>query len=104
MTYTDKQLAAAIAMLDNFSVLAEFVRDNEKKNRRWRRVDEYEPGLRRAVTAIGSITKLAKALNISPQAIVQWDTIPVARVVDVERVTGVARERLRPDIFRKEQP
>lgn len=48
--------------------------------------------------------KLARALtdigkNISPQAISQWGEVPAERLLDVERVTGVPRQQLRPDLY-----
>jgi hypothetical protein len=35
----------------------------------------------------------------TPQAISQWKQVPVERVNDVEAVSGVSRNLLRPDIF-----
>lgn len=43
--------------------------------------------------------QLAIRLGISSQAVSQWRRIPVSRVLDVERVTGVPREQLRPDVY-----
>lgn len=43
--------------------------------------------------------QLALRLGISAQAVCQWRSIPVRRVLDVERVTGVPREELRPDVY-----
>lgn len=43
--------------------------------------------------------RLARALvRITPQAISQWRQVPAERVLEVERVTGIARETLRPDL------
>lgn len=43
--------------------------------------------------------RLARALaGITPQAISQWRQVPAERVLEVERVTGIARETLRPDL------
>lgn len=36
--------------------------------------------------------------NITPQAISQWKQVPVERVIEVERVTGISRHILRPDL------
>lgn len=48
----------------------------------------------------GGPAALAKALgNITPQAVSQWKKIPAERVLDVERVTGISRQELRPDVF-----
>lgn len=43
--------------------------------------------------------RLARAMtSISHQAIAQWRRVPAERVLEVERVTGIARETLRPDL------
>jgi DNA-binding transcriptional regulator YdaS (Cro superfamily) len=55
--------------------------------------------LRRAIERVGSAKKLADALDISPPAIAQWNEVPVKRVLDVERISGVSRHELRPDIY-----
>jgi len=36
-------------------------------------------------------------------AVYRWKHIPVRRLSDVERITGIPREELRPDIFLKER-
>lgn len=44
--------------------------------------------------------RLARELgDITPQAISQWERVPAKRVLDIERITGVSRHQLRPDIF-----
>lgn len=47
----------------------------------------------------GRLKGLAKALGIFPSAISQWIEVPVKRVPDVERITGISRHVLRPDFF-----
>lgn len=43
--------------------------------------------------------KLASAMtDITPQAISQWRQVPAERVIEVERVTGISRHELRPDL------
>lgn len=42
---------------------------------------------------------LAKQLGISAQAVSQWARVPVERVLEIERLTGVPRHELRPDIY-----
>lgn len=72
----------------------------QKRPRHWRDLNQLDPGLRLAVKAVGgSMTRLAELLDITPQAIAQWDTVPINRVVDIERATGIPRERLRPDMY-----
>jgi DNA-binding transcriptional regulator YdaS (Cro superfamily) len=38
-------------------------------------------------------------LDITPGAISQWHRVPAERVIEVERLTGIPRSELRPDIF-----
>jgi hypothetical protein len=45
----------------------------------------------------GVVSEIAKDLGIRRQAVHQWKVVPLERVVDVERITGVRRGRLRPD-------
>lgn len=48
----------------------------------------------------GGSTALAKALGgITPQAVSQWRRIPAERTIEVEKITGLSRHDLRPDIF-----
>ncbi len=59
-----------------------------------------EASLESAKKSAGGSVGLAKALgDITPQAISQWTKVPAERVLDVERITGVSRYELRPDIF-----
>ena len=46
-----------------------------------------------------SISRLAEALGLTPQAVSSWDRVPAERCAAVERATGVPRELLRPDIY-----
>lgn len=58
------------------------------------------PGLEKAKAVIGGNTALAQALGgLTPQAVSQWRRIPAERTIDVERITGVSRHELRPDLY-----
>lgn len=61
--------------------------------------ESKDNGLKLAIEAAGTGDKLAAALEITPQAISQWDKIPLNRVFEVERITGIPRHELRPDYF-----
>lgn len=60
--------------------------------------------LSRAIAAVGSQQALAQALGITQQALSQWKLrrVPAERVLDVERITGIPRHDLRPDIYPSE--
>ncbi len=47
----------------------------------------------------GGPTEFAKALDVTPQAVSQWKQVPTAHVLTVEKITGVSRHELRPDVF-----
>jgi DNA-binding transcriptional regulator YdaS (Cro superfamily) len=49
--------------------------------------------------AVGGKIELARMLGICRQAVYAWRKIPAERVVEVERLTGVRREELRPDLY-----
>ena len=58
-------------------------------------------GLRLAIGRAGSLRKLARLLGISMQAVAKWKTVPAHQIIPVERATGVPREELRPDLYRR---
>lgn len=47
----------------------------------------------------GRKIRLAETLGIHPSAVSQWVQVPAERVLDVERVSGISRHDLRPDVF-----
>jgi DNA-binding transcriptional regulator YdaS (Cro superfamily) len=49
----------------------------------------------------GNVGIAMKLGDITPQAVSQWKRIPPVRVPDIEAITGIPREQLRPDVFRK---
>jgi DNA-binding transcriptional regulator YdaS (Cro superfamily) len=57
-------------------------------------------GLALAIEAAGgSKYALAKRLGIKAQSINDWAQVPINRVVQIERVTGISRQKLRPDLY-----
>ena len=66
---------------------------NDDMLRRCRRALEI------AIEAANGKNNLARHLGISRQAIAFWDIVPADRLIDVERVTGIARKALRPDLY-----
>lgn len=62
---------------------------------------QIDDGLKLAIAKIGSAHALAKALGMSPQAFSEWRRVPSHRILQVEAVTGISRELLRPDLYLK---
>ena len=54
---------------------------------------------RKAIDAAGGITSFAKSLRIKPPSVYGWTRVPAERVLDVERVSGISRHELRPDLY-----
>lgn len=55
-----------------------------------------------AVRATGGQSELARRLGIKPQSVQGWvasGRVPAARVLDVERASGIPRHVIRPDIY-----
>jgi TorA maturation chaperone TorD len=65
-----------------------------------------DEGLQQAIDAAGGVAALARKLGIAQPSVSTWTRVPTERVVAVEKVTGVSRSALRPDLFEatQEQP
>lgn len=61
--------------------------------------DTRDQGLARAVGRAGGVGALARALGISQPSVSGWTRVPSDRVLAVERVTGIRRSELRPDLY-----
>lgn len=62
--------------------------------------DHSVTGLEAAKKAVGGPHKLARALGITPVALWRWNNVvPLKRLLEVEKVSGVPRWLLRPDLF-----
>lgn len=62
-------------------------------------MDTTETALDRAVRIVGGQAKFARLIGVTAQAVSQWDEVPPLRVLEVERVSGVSRQELRPDLY-----
>lgn len=60
--------------------------------------------LARALGVIGGPAALGEAMGITRQGIGQWRRVPSERVLTVERLTGVPRHELRPDLYPPPSP
>jgi DNA-binding transcriptional regulator YdaS (Cro superfamily) len=47
----------------------------------------------------GGQVKLARHFNVSRAAICQWRRVPAERCIEVSKLTGIALNELRPDIY-----
>jgi DNA-binding transcriptional regulator YdaS (Cro superfamily) len=52
----------------------------------------------RISAVLGLRAKIARELGMTRAAITKWRQIPAERLPDVERITGIPRHELRPDI------
>lgn len=62
-------------------------------------MNDKASALSRAVANVGGQAKFARLIGVTAQAVSQWDEVPPLRVLAVERVSGVSRHELRPDLY-----
>lgn len=53
----------------------------------------------KAAEKSGGVVSLARELGIKHTSLYSWKRVPAERVLDIERVSGVSRHELRPDLF-----
>jgi len=63
-----------------------------------------EDGLKRALQEAGGVDQLAALLHVSSASVAQWDRVPAERVMQVEKILGIPRKELRPDLFQLSKP
>jgi len=66
-------------------------------------MDTKSEALKRAVRLSGGQAEFARLIGITAQAVSQWNEVPPLRVLEVERVSGVSRHDLRPDLYPLEE-
>jgi DNA-binding transcriptional regulator YdaS (Cro superfamily) len=59
-------------------------------------------GLKQAIEKAGGLRALARKLGLAHTSVLQWKKVPDHQIIAIERVTGVPREILRPDLYRSE--
>jgi DNA-binding transcriptional regulator YdaS (Cro superfamily) len=59
-----------------------------------------DDGLKLAIEAAGGLRKLARLIGVAHGTINKWNKIPADHIAEIEELTGIARERLRPDLYR----
>ena len=68
-------------------------------------IENSREALDRATALVGGLAGLARHLNVTPQAVGGWrlrGRVPAERVLQIEKLTGVRRHELRPDIYPEE--
>lgn len=55
--------------------------------------------LAEAIDKAGSLKAIAQPCGVTEQAVSQWEKVPPKHVLMVEKVSGVSRHLLRPDIY-----
>lgn len=65
-----------------------------------------ETPIEKAARLAGGQSSLARSVGVSPQAVQQWvesGRVSHKKVLDVEKITGVSRSDLRPDLYPAEE-
>ncbi len=65
-----------------------------------------QPALQKAIATLGGQVKLADAIQTSQQNVSNWlrtGKVAPDKVILIEKVTGVSRHELRPDIYPPEE-
>ena len=57
------------------------------------------PGLQRIRKTWGLARLISLEMGVSAAAVSKWRRVPAERVIAVERITGIPRRELRPDIY-----
>lgn len=52
-----------------------------------------------AIQKAGGPAAVSRECNLSRQAVAKWDEIPPKHVLAIERLSGISRHELRPDIY-----
>ncbi|WLR92160.1 transcriptional regulator [Shinella zoogloeoides] len=52
-----------------------------------------------AAAKVGGVVALSRELGIKHSSFHSWPRVPAERVLEFERITGVSRHVIRPDVF-----
>ena len=53
----------------------------------------------RAASKVGSFSELARRLGIRRNAFYRWRQVPANRVIPLEKISGISRHDIRPDLY-----
>jgi len=56
-------------------------------------------GLETAIKKAGGVRALSRLLGINASAVSRWTDVPARHIISIERLTGIPRETLRPDLY-----
>jgi DNA-binding transcriptional regulator YdaS (Cro superfamily) len=70
-----------------------------KKTPKNQHLEDAKEAMRELRAKRGALSQLAVELGVTAQAVHLWEVVPIQRVLEVERITGISRRRLRPDYF-----
>jgi len=59
------------------------------------------PGLKKAIAAAGGAGGFARLLKVDRTLPYKWVKVPAERIIEIERLIGVPREELRPDLYER---
>jgi DNA-binding transcriptional regulator YdaS (Cro superfamily) len=59
----------------------------------------WDNGLKTAIESVGGVRALARLLNLNCSSIYVWHRVPAERIIQIEKVTDVPRNVLRPDLY-----
>ena len=62
-------------------------------------MEDRKAALKRAIASAGGQAAFARAIGVTAQAVSQWEEVPPLRVLATERISGVSRSDLRPDLY-----
>ena len=65
--------------------------------------NEMHEALKRAIKKAGGTNAMARACDVAPPSVSQWNIAPPLRVLQIERASGVSRQELRPDLYPPEE-
>lgn len=71
----------------------------KKKTPKDQHLEDAREAMRELRRKRGALSQLAVELGLTAQAVHVWEVVPIQRVLEVERITGISRRRLRPDYF-----
>lgn len=60
------------------------------------------PIVQQAAEKAGGLSELARKLGIKHNAFYRWHQVPASRVLQIEKITGISRHDMRPDIYPRE--